>query len=75
MTIKYVHSNDPKKEKIFDTEQAYKNMMFAILDPDTKLYGKTQAEFDEIYKGIFQRDKEKGIVIEYEIITDKENAK
>lgn len=70
MKIKYIHSSEPKKVKIHDTEKAYKNMMFAILDPSTKLYGKTQAEFDEIYKEQFEQDKQKGVIKYYEIIAE-----
>lgn len=70
MKVRYRHASDPKKEKIFDTEQAYKNMMWAVMDPNTKLYGKTQEQFNELYKETFERDKQKGVVLEYEIIED-----
>lgn len=70
MKIKYIHSSEPKKEKIFDTEQAFKNLQFAITDPDTKLYKKSQAELDEIYKEKFKKDQEKGEIIKYEIIEE-----
>ena len=70
MKVKYRYASDPKKVKIHDTEKAYQNMMFAILDPCTKLYKKTQEEFDEMYKEIFEKDKQKGVVIEYEIIEE-----
>lgn len=70
MKIKYIHFSEPKKEKIFDTQQAYKNMQFAINDANTKLYKKSQKEFDEMYQEIFAEDKKKGVVLSYEIIED-----
>lgn len=68
MLIKYKHVSNPKTEKIHDTEKAYKNMEWARSDPNTKLYNKSQAEFDKIYLDIFERDKARGIVLDYEII-------
>lgn len=70
MRIKYIHASDPKAVKIHNTEKAYKNMEWARSDPNTKLYNKSQAEFDKIYLEIFERDKARGIVLDYEIIND-----
>ena len=68
MKIRYIHSNEPKKEKIFDTIKAYQNMAWAINDPETKLYKKTQEEWDESILQTFSKDKRNGVVLEYEII-------
>lgn len=68
MKIRYIHSNEPKKEKIFDTIKSYKNMAWAINDPETKLYKKTQEEWDESILQTFSKDKRNGVVLEYEII-------
>ena len=68
MKIKYIHVSNPKNVKIHDTEKAYKNMEWARSDPSTKLYNKNQAEFDKIYLEIFERDKTRGIILNYEII-------
>lgn len=68
MLIEYIHKSEPNKMKIHDTEKAYKNMQFAILDPDTKLYKKTQTEFDKIYIDSFKRDKERGVILYYKIL-------
>lgn len=68
MKIKYIHVSAPKTEKIHDTKQAYKNMAFAINDEQSKLYHATQAEFDEITLNNFKRDKQKGVVLRYEIM-------
>ena len=74
MLIKYRHVSNPKNEKIHDTEKAYKNMDWARNDPGTKLYNKTQEEFDKIYLDIFERDKARGIILYYEIIRAEANA-
>ena len=68
MLIEYIHKSEPKKTKVHDTQKAYKNMQFAILDPDTKLYKKTQAEFDKIYLDSFEKDKARGIILYYKIL-------
>ena len=68
MKIKYIHASAPKSEKIHDTKQAYKNMDWAIHDPESKLYNITQSEFDEIQLNTLKRDKQKGVVLSYEIM-------
>lgn len=72
MLIEYIHKSEPKKIKIHDTEKAYKNMAFAIADPDTKLYKKTQSEFDNIYIDSFERDKKRGTILYYKILEAKQ---
>lgn len=68
MLIEYIHKSEPKKVKIHDTKKAYRNMYFAIADPDTKLYKKTQAEFDKIYLDTFEKDKARGVILYYKIL-------
>ena len=68
MKIKYRHVGNPKIEKTHDTEKAYVNMDFAIHDPQSKLYNITQKEFDQIQLETFKRDKQRGIICDYEII-------
>ena len=68
MKIRYTHASEQKKEKVFDTIKSYKNMMWAINDPETKLYKKTQKEWDESILETFAEDKKKGVVLDYEII-------
>lgn len=68
MEIRYIHSNEPKKEKIFDTIKSYQNMAWAINDHETKLYKKTQEEWNESILETFAKDKRNGVVLEYEII-------
>lgn len=69
MLIKYIHSSEPTKEKIFDTVKAFNNMEWARNDSFTKLYKKTQSDFDEIYKEKFAEDQQKGVILSYEIIS------
>lgn len=72
MLIEYIHKSEPNKIKIHDTEKAYKNMAFAIADPDTKLYKKTQLEFDNITLDSFKRDKKRGAILYYKILEAKQ---
>lgn len=71
MKIKYIHSANPKKEKIFDTHKAYKNMQFAINDIGSKLYHKTQQDFDQMYLEIFSNDEKKGTILKYDILAEE----
>lgn len=63
MIIKYIHMSDPKKEKFFDTEETYNSSRF--------LYAaSTQEEFDRFHLTLFERDKRKGIILEYSVISE-----
>jgi hypothetical protein len=59
MVIKYIHISNPEVEKFYDTERAFQN--------PPRIY-KTQQEFDEFELKHFAEDKERGIVISYEIV-------
>lgn len=59
MKIKYIHVSDPTIEKIHDTEQAFKNPPRVF---------RTQEEFDAHTLKLFERDKEKGIILSYEVM-------
>lgn len=59
MKIKYIHVSDPTTEKIHDTEKAFKN---------TPRVFETQGEFDAFTLQLFERDKEHGIVLSYEVV-------
>lgn len=61
MLIKYVHASEPEREKVFDTKRALKNNPFIE---------KTQEEFDAFEREHFAKDKERGIIISYEIINE-----
>lgn len=74
MKVRYIHASNKKLIKIHDTKKAYANMGFAICDPSSKLYNKTQEEFDELYKKIFEEDKRKGVILEYEILEEGDEA-
>ena len=68
MKIKYIYSKEPEKERIIDTEKSYKSFAFAITDPYSKLYNKTQSEFDEIQLRILKDGKQKGEFLSFEIV-------
>ena len=68
MLIEYIHKSEPLKIKTHDTKKAYKNMAFAIADKDSKLYKKTQLEFDTITIDSFRRDKERNTILYYKIL-------
>jgi hypothetical protein len=62
MKIKYIHSSNPNKEKIYDTEKALKNNSF---------YHMTQKEFDEMELENMERDKKDGYIISYEVLQEE----
>lgn len=59
MIIKYIHWSEPEKEKTHDTVKVLKNNPFIT---------KSQEEFDAFTLEHFIKDKERGIVLSYEII-------
>ena len=61
MIIKYIHASEPETEKIHDTILEMKNNPFIA---------KTQKEFDALTLQLFAEDKERGIIISYEVIKD-----
>ena len=58
MKIKYRHSSEPDKIKIYDTKVALKNNPFIRLSQET---------FDKMEIEHMERDKEKGYILSYEI--------
>lgn len=65
MKIKYTHIADPETEKIHDTAIA-----FAKLPPIFRSVNNTQTKFDNHTLYLLERDKEKGIILSYEIIDE-----
>ena len=61
MKIKYIHVSDPTIEKIHDTEKTFKNIPRVF---------RTQGEFDAFELQLFERDKESGIVLSYEVFKE-----
>jgi hypothetical protein len=59
MKIKYIHSSEPSKVKIYDTGKALKNNPFIE---------RTQSDFDEMELANMERDKRKGLILSYEIM-------
>lgn len=61
MLIKYTHISEPEREKIHDTTRVLQNNPFIE---------STQEEFDAFTLQKLASDKEKGIIISYEIIQE-----
>lgn len=61
MIIKYVHVSEPEREKIHDTTLVLKNNPFIT---------KSQKEFDDFTLRKMAEDKERGIIISYEVVKD-----
>lgn len=64
MKIKYIHASEPTAEKIYDTEKTFNN-------PNNPRVFKTQQEFDTFELSHFAKDKERGIIIQYEIMKEE----
>lgn len=62
MLIKYIHISEPEKEKIHDTTLVLKNNPFIT---------KSQKELDDFTLQRLTEDKEKGIIISYEVIKEE----
>ena len=67
MKIKYVHISDPETEKVHDTEKAMRNNMGMI-----RAFGGTPSQ--EVWDGFeldkFKQDKEKGLILWYEVLKE-----
>ena len=59
MLIKYIHVSEPEREKMHDTVKALKNNPFIT---------KSQKEFDDFTLRKLAEDKQKGIIISYEVV-------
>lgn len=69
MKIKYVWHEQPKVEKVFDTEVAFSKL------PSIFTAGKTQESFDKMELENFEDKKAKGLVLSYEVIEEATNDK
>ena len=63
MKIKYVHASDPTTPKLYDTEKVFNN-------PNNPRVFDTQQEFDAFELKHFAEDKERGVILAYEIIAE-----
>lgn len=71
MKIKYVHFSESDKEKIFDTEKAYKkrpliNILTGLFDE--KVLKQTQEEYDKQELEHMEKDRKKGYILSYEVL-------
>lgn len=65
MKIKYRHVSDPSVFKEFDIHIAF------VKTPNIFKGNKTQLEYDEFTLNLLERDKKRGIVLEYCVVDDK----
>lgn len=67
MKIKYVHISDPEAERVHDTEKAMRNNMGMI-----RAFGgnPSQEVWDRFELDKFEQDKEKGLVLWYEVLKE-----
>lgn len=65
MKIKYRHVSDPSVFKEFDTHIEFATM------PNIFKENKAQLEYDEFMLNKLEKDKKRGIILEYCIVNDK----
>lgn len=66
MKVRYVHSSNPEISKVYDTDKSYDNNLFATAP-------KTRKQWAEEELGRFERDKRKGLILEYEVMEETGN--
>ena len=69
MKIKYVWFDNPDVEKVYDTENGYRE--YLNLSNALHLQPKTKQEYDEFEKENFAEKQRKGLVLRYEIMEEK----
>lgn len=65
MKIKYVLADRPDLEKVYDTELALKRNRFIVM---------SQERFDKLELARMKADKERGLILNYEVIEDEQEA-
>ena len=70
MKIKYIHSSEPEREKMCDSVELNKRDTYFrrsfFTNPDDPL--KPQDEYDKCLLEKMERDKEKGVLLSYQIV-------
>lgn len=75
MKIRYIHASNPKVEKVFDTEKAYRGCLGLLRDMVTGKLTKTQEQFDEDEIGRFDKAVKDGEILSYSIIEESGGMK
>lgn len=72
MKIKYIHSSEPEKTKIHDTVRSLKNNPFITVTNFRSIITEppSQDEWDKFELSKFQEDKNKGLIVDYEVIEE-----
>lgn len=66
MLIRYIHAADPKKEKVHNTQKAYRNSSWIFTATNSQI---SQEEYDQTELSNFKRDKKKGLILSYTVLT------
>ena len=75
MKIRYVHASNPKVEKIFDTEKAYRGCLGLLRDMMTGKLTKTQEQFDKDELDRFDKAVKIGEILSYSVIEESGGTK
>lgn len=75
MKIRYVHASNPKAEKIFDTEKAYRGCLGLLRDMMTGKLTKTQEQFDKDELDRFDKAVKIGEILSYSVIEESGGMK
>lgn len=75
MKIRYVHASNPKVEKIFDTEKAYRGCLGLLRDMMTGKLTKTQEQFDKDELDRFDKAVKIGEILSYSVIEESGGMK
>lgn len=63
MKIEYVWYTDPKRKRVYDTETSFNRCPISL-----KKSGQTQEEWDKQEIESFEKNKKRGLVLEYKVI-------
>lgn len=75
MKIRYIHTSNPKVEKIFDTEKAYRGCLGLLRDMMTGKLTKTQEQFDKDELDRFDKAVKIGEILSYSVIEESGGTK
>lgn len=65
MLIRYIHAASPKQEKIHNTQKAFRNSSWFFRGINANI---TQEEYDAQELAHMEQDKQRGVILSYEII-------
>lgn len=70
MKIKYIWYEEPEKPRMFDTQRGYAEQRArSRFYPETSFNG-TQSEWDDFQISHLERDKKRGLVLSYDVLSE-----